>query len=76
MIYNNGAGRPEGSYSSVDIIDPPVDSEGNYQLENGQAYGPSSLFWTYDGFPNDQFFSSNISGANRLSNGNTLICIG
>ena len=65
LIYNNGAGRPEGSYSSVDIIDPPIDSEGNYQIENEQPYGPTDLFWTYDGFPNDQFFSSNISGANR-----------
>jgi hypothetical protein len=76
LIYNNGAGRPEGSYSSVDIIVPPVDSEGNYQIENGLAFGPTDLFWTYDGFPNDQFFSANISGANRLQNGNTLICVG
>ena len=76
LIYNNGAGRPEGSYSSVDIIVPPIDSEGNYQIGNGQAFGPTNLFWTYDGFPNDQFFSANISGANRLQNGNTLICVG
>ncbi len=76
MVYNNGQGRPEGLYSSVDVIDPPVDSEGNYQIETGQPFGPAQLFWTYDGQPGNAFYSSRISGANRLSNGNTLICVG
>ncbi len=76
MIYNNGAGRPGGSYSSVDIIEPPVDTEGNYQIDTGQSYGPTELFWTYDGLPDNMFYSLNISGANRLPNGNTLICVG
>ena len=76
MVYNNGQGRPNGNYSTVDIIDPPLDSEGNYQIESDQAYGPEQLFWTYDGQPGNPFYSSRISGANRLSNGNTLICVG
>jgi hypothetical protein len=76
MVYNNGQGRPTGNYSSVDIINPPVDSEGNYELLPDLAYGPPQLFWTYDGQPSDEFFSSNISGANRLPNGNTIICEG
>jgi len=76
MMYNNGQGRPNGNYSSVDIIEPPVDAEGNYQIETDQAYGPSQLFWTYDGQPNDVFYSTNISGANRLPNGNTIVCVG
>ncbi len=76
MIYNNGSGRPEGLYSSVDIIEPPVDSEGNYQIETSLPFGPAQLFWTYDGQPGNEFYSGNISGANRLPNGNTLICEG
>lgn len=76
MVYNNGVGRPNGNYSSIDIFVPPVDSEGNYQIEPNQPYGPSNIFWSYDGQPNNSFFSSNISGANRLPNGNTIVCVG
>jgi len=76
MIYNNGTGRPDGNYSSVDIIEPPVDATGNYQLNPGEAYGPNNLYWTYKADPPNSFYSSFISGAQRLPNGNTLVCEG
>ena len=34
------------------------------------------IAWEYTGAPPDSFFSFNISGAQRLPNGNTLICEG
>jgi hypothetical protein len=34
------------------------------------------IAWEYTGSPPDSFFSFNISGAQRLPNGNTLICEG
>jgi hypothetical protein len=34
------------------------------------------IVWEYTGAPPDSFFSFNISGAQRLPNGNTLICEG
>ncbi len=34
------------------------------------------IAWEYTGAPPDSFFSFNISGAQRLNNGNTLICEG
>jgi arylsulfotransferase ASST len=76
MIFNNGQNRPGGNFSSVDIIVPPMDNNGNYVLENGSAYGPVDLFWSYTSEPPEDFYSSNISGAQRLPNGNTLICLG
>lgn len=76
MVFNNGYARPGGSYSSIDIIDPPVNNNGVYTLLNGQAYGPNSFDWTYEDSPVTNFFSSYISGAQRLLNGNTLICKG
>ena len=76
MVYNNGSGRPSGNHSTVDIIDPPLESDGNYTIQDGQPFGPSNLFWTYVANPPSSFFSSNISGAQRLHNGNTLICEG
>ncbi len=75
LIFNNGAGRLEGSFrSSVEEIVPPVDSSGGYPLTPGQAFGPAEPVWSYsDG---DDFYSAIISGVGRLPNGNTLITSG
>ncbi|MCO6492648.1 MAG: aryl-sulfate sulfotransferase [Phaeodactylibacter sp.] len=76
MAFNNGLARPAGNYSTVDIVAPPLEENGQYALEEGQAFGPGSLSWTYPSQPDYSFFSPNISGAQRLPNGNTLICEG
>ena len=76
MIFNNGPGRPDGRYSSVDVIVPPVDESGHYSLIPGSAYGPKEADWIYTDENKPDFFSQNISGAQRLPNGNTLICSG
>jgi hypothetical protein len=76
LVFNNGEGRPDGNFSSVDEIIPPVDGMGNYGLIPGSAYGPSEPVWVYtDANPFD-FYASFISGAQRLPNGNTIICNG
>jgi hypothetical protein len=76
IIFNNGVNRPGGQYSSVDEIAPPVDAQGNYYLEPGSAYGPENLTWTYKTNPPSSFYSYYISGAERLKDGDTLICDG
>jgi hypothetical protein len=76
MIFNNGMGRPGGNYSTVEIIAPPVSSTGDYPLTSGQAYPPDTAFWEYQAPNPADFYATNISGAQRLSNGNTLICDG
>ncbi len=76
MVFNNGLGRPGGNHSTVDVIEPPLDENGSYILEESQPYGPAAPFWTYRAQPPSSFFSPNISGAQRLPNGNTLICEG
>lgn len=73
LIFNNGIGR---GYSSVNEIVPPVDGSGNYALTTGAAYGPAAPIWTYTATPPTSFYSDEISGAQRLPNGNTLICEG
>jgi formylglycine-generating enzyme required for sulfatase activity len=72
LVFNNGLGR---GYTTIDQLTPPVDSYGNYTL-TGSAYGPKTLTWTYKNNPPIGFFSEEISGAQRLSNGDTLICAG
>ena len=73
LIYNNGIGR---NYSTVEEIVPPVDGSGNYPITAGAAFAPNAAVWTYKGTPLTAFYSSEISGAQRLPNGNTLICEG
>ncbi len=71
--FNNGVSL---NYSTIDEIKPPVDALGNYSLTSGSAYGPSTFTWTYQGTPPSSMYSENISGAQRLPNGNTIICVG
>ena len=77
MIFNNGLGRAS-KYSSVDIIDPPVNSNGDYTLpETGSSFLPSNFYWTYiDPVIPTNMYSKFISSGQRLANGNTLICEG
>ena len=73
-IFNNGTGRQPLNYSSVDIITPPIDSNGNYNLDSGAAYGPDTLSWTYGPTIVNTFFSRYMGGAQILPSGNVLIC--
>ena len=73
LIFNNGGSR---HYSSVDEIIPPVDENGEYYLEEGEAYEPESQTWIYTASPPGSMYTGNVGGAHRLPNGNTLISTG
>jgi len=77
ILFNNGINRTP-LFSQVDIINPPVTSPGVYDYTIGEAYGPEAPDYSYSDTTNDpsDFFSSFISGAQRLPNGNILICEG
>jgi len=76
LIFNNGVGRPDGLYSTVDEITPPVNENGEYYLEPDSAYGPAEQTWSYTANPPTSFYASFLSGAQRLSSGNTFITDG
>jgi hypothetical protein len=73
LIFNNGIGR---NYSTVDEMIPPLLTNGLYSIAAGSAYGPTALTWTYAATPPSSMYSEAISGAQRLPNGNTLMCDG
>jgi len=76
LVFNNGDTRPGERYSSADEIVLPVDANGRYAHTPGQAFGPEKAVWSFSAGKTTDFYSVNISGADRLPNGNTLICSG
>lgn len=76
-VYNNGNGRPEGDYSTVEYIALPLNPDGSYPAaQAGQPFAPSQSAWIYPQPMDAGFFSPNISGYQRLPNGHHLICEG
>ncbi|MBQ4803470.1 aryl-sulfate sulfotransferase [Aquimarina sp. MMG015] len=74
MLFNNGSGR---DFSSVDILNPPVDQNGNYSYTSNTSFMPSEPEWSYTNESNpEEFFSPLISSAYRLDNGNILVTEG
>ena len=78
LVFNNGRGRSDGDYSSVEELVLPFDPARGFlparTTDGRPAWKPSEPAWTYsDG---GDFYSAFISGCQRLSNGNTLICSG
>ncbi len=76
LVFNNGGRRPEGDYSSVDEVILPVNGDGNYEKKPNEPYGPTAPHWSYTAKNPEDFNAPLMSGAQRLSNGNTLICGG
>jgi hypothetical protein len=76
LIFNNGMKRTGGAYSTVDEIVLPVNKKGEYEYTSGKAFGPEKAVWTYAAPKKTDFYAPFISGAQRLPNGNTLICSG
>lgn len=76
LVFNNGGDRPDGPYSSVVELDPPLHQSGGYQFESGRPFEPARPNWEYTAANKPDFLSRSISGAERLANGNTLICSG
>ncbi len=76
LVFNNGMNRPDGNYSSVDQLRLPFDEELGYRREEEGGFGPEGFLWSYTAPRKGLFYSSHISGAQRLPNGNTLVCSG
>jgi hypothetical protein len=75
LVFNNGRGRADDAgWSSVDELPLPFDPQRGFTRQAGRRFGPPVPSWTYE--DRDGFLSEFISGAQRLPNGNTLICSG
>jgi hypothetical protein len=74
MVYNNNIPQQNKmGYSSIYELVPPTDTKGNYTIGADKTFGPASPEWKYVAADTVSFWSSFISGAHRMNNGNTFI---
>ena len=73
FIFNNGNGRPGTDFSTVEILEPPINPDGTYQRLSDNTYGPEGPIWMYGDAPSEFFYSPFLSNAQYLANGNFLI---
>ena len=83
-IYDNGCYNPMGTTSSILEINPFLDAdkkntgwyvnppEAGYD-KNGKS---NQVVWSFESFKGKNFYSFNVSSAQRLPNGNTFVCAG
>ncbi len=84
VFNNHPPADPNGSimnsatnnYSAVYELTPPIDKNGKYIIEKDKPYGPEKPVWVYVAPDTLSFYSSFISGAHRMPNGNTFIMEG
>lgn len=76
LIFNNGRTRPDVKFSRIEEIVPPLLPNGLYERLPGSPFGPTESVWSYESPNKTDFYAPFVSGAQRMQNGNTLICSG
>ena len=81
ICYNNGLSRPGfgyfDNYSTVPIIQTPIDEAGNYEIRDGDPFFPlQAAVEISEVHTNTPFYSGYTSGAQLLPNGNFYITEG
>ncbi len=71
LLFNNQMGTTNLHYSEVWELVPPLDANNNFIMGPNGTYGPTAPIWTYG---TSGFYSSKMSSAERMPNGNTLVC--
>jgi hypothetical protein len=75
IIFNNLLSSK--NYSRVEIIDPPIKSDGSYEIKDGEPYEPIKPEKTFGTKPeHEKIISQYTSGAKVLPNGNIAITEG
>jgi len=73
MFFNNGNGSPTGPYSTIEMIDPIELDSGRYELNKNQVYFPLGSEKVYEAEFSWTFYSTYLSNAQQLGNGNVFI---
>jgi hypothetical protein len=70
VAFNNGLPRPAGNFSTVEVVTPAMDEDGNYLMDTDGIFMPEDAVYTYTASGNPRsFFSNYQSNAYFLANG-------
>jgi hypothetical protein len=72
-VFSNQTPSTNGTITKVYEFAPAVDGEGRYEVPALDPFGPTTPLWTYS---NPSLQAANLSGSERLQNGNTLVSSG
>ena len=76
FVYNNGLDRPGGVVSSVDRINPPIQTDGTYLKEGNLPFGPDQAEFSYGTTLGDEDITSfRMAGVSMLPNGNFVVTV-
>lgn len=75
LVFDNGDAslRP---YTTVVQVAPQIAADGHYALDPAGSFDPIAPAWQYEASPPQSLFAAIISSAQRLVNGDTLVCDG
>ena len=73
IIFNNGLNRPDGNFSSVEIISLPIFENGAYIQETEEPFMPEIPTFNYN--INQDYYTPSQGGAFELADGNILVTI-
>ena len=73
IVFNNGKNRGNNPYSSINIVDQPSYSNGEFLKTSSGAYLPTSFHYEFLDTTNLFFYSKILSSADQLPNGNIII---
>jgi len=73
ILFNNGKDRVPDEYSTVEIIQPSILPNGDYEIGANNQFLPVSSDYTYTAPNPTDFYSRIISSADMLPNGNIII---
>jgi len=76
LLFINGTNRTGDIYSSIEMLTPSLDNNGDYIINNTGIFEPTSPDFTYTAAVKTDFFSPRFSSVQQLPNGNLLICKG
>ena len=74
-VFNNIDSSDLNFFSSIKIIDPPVDAQGKYELDTLNQFYPREANIIISG-EEHEIFSPFMSGSHSQPNGNFIICSG
>lgn len=75
-VFSNRNGAEDAQHSRVYEITVPADADGNYVIADDAPFGPAEPVWTYAAAEPTSFLAPFISGAHRLTGGNTFVTSG